>query len=66
MTSLELMVASFCNLWKRRTYRNINKEQQLEKEDLPFLQGRILAAVIPIYFNYSSLLNQRFKEGKKS
>ena len=49
MTSLELVVANFHNLWKRRTFRIINEEQLLVKEDLSIPQGKILAAVIPIY-----------------
>jgi len=48
MTSLELVVANFHNLWKR-TFRIINEEQLLVKEDLSIPQGKILAAVIPIY-----------------
>ena len=65
MTTLELVVASFHNLWKRRTYQIINEDQQLEKEDLPFLSGKILAAVIPIYFNCNLLLKQDLKKKKK-
>lgn len=65
MTSLELVVASFHNLWKRRTYRIISEEQQLEKEDLPFLPGKILAAVIPIYFNCKVLLKRDLKKRKE-
>jgi len=49
MTSLELVVANFHNLWKRRTFRIINEEQLLVKEDLSIPQGKILAAVIAIY-----------------
>lgn len=65
MTSLELVVASFHNLWKRRAYRIISEEQQLEKEDLPFLPGKILPAVIPIYFNCNVLLKQDLKKRKE-
>lgn len=49
MTSLELVVASFHNLCKRITFRIINEEQPLVKEDLSIPQGETLAAVIPIY-----------------
>ena len=49
MTNLELVVASFHNLWKKRTFRIINEEQLLVKGDLSIPQGKILAAVIPIY-----------------
>lgn len=48
MTSLELVVANFHNLGKRRTFRIINEEQPLIKEDLSIPQRKILAAVIPI------------------
>ena len=49
MTNLELVVANVHNLWKKRTFRIINEEQLLVKGDLSIPQGKILAAVIPIY-----------------
>lgn len=49
MTNLELVVANVHNLWEKRTFRIINEEQLLVKGDLSIPQGKILAAVIPIY-----------------
>ena len=65
MTSVGLMVASFHNPRKGGTYRIIEEEQQLGKENLPFLQGQILAAANPINFNFNSLLKQDSKKKKK-
>ena len=48
MTSLKLVVANFHNLGRRRTFRIINEEQPLIKEDLSIPQRKILAAIIPI------------------
>ena len=64
MTNLELVVANVHNLWKKRTFRIINEEQLLVKGDLSIPQGKILAAVIPIYY-LQVIAKTRFKEGKK-